>query len=68
LNPPPPELLPTLIHRSDDTVEAIVVRLETYKSTIAGIEHLFQKQMVTLDGNRNKKVVFEEIKQSIETI
>ena len=36
-NPPPPEIIDRLVHRSDDTAEAMVKRIAMYHNNIAAI-------------------------------
>jgi adenylate kinase len=36
-NPPPPDILPRLVHRKDDTIEAVQTRIQKYHSETAPI-------------------------------
>lgn len=68
-NPPPSndaELLKRLEQRKDDTREAMVSRLATYQRNISDILSFYTLITNKVDGNRDKKVVFEDVKSAID--
>ena len=62
---PPPEddqeLLDRLVHRSDDTEEKVVVRIENYKRNLDSIVDKYADKMIRINGNTNPKEVWESI-------
>jgi len=67
-NPPPKDdekLCKRLVHRSDDTEEKMKVRIEGYHRNINNVVGQYDKIMVSVDGNRNKKDVFSDIVKSV---
>lgn len=56
-----------LTQRKDDTVEQLTVRMEEYKNSTKPVIDYFEKLGVVkhIDAARDRKVVFEEIKESL---
>ncbi|CAM9401443.1 unnamed protein product, partial [Choristocarpus tenellus] len=50
-SPPPPEVAPRVIQRSDDTAEKAMVRLEGYHSNIEAIKGCYSDIMCALNGS-----------------
>ena len=61
------EILNRLVQRSDDTEEMVKPRLEAFHANVAAVEECYTDIMVKLDGNRDPKVVSEEIIDAIES-
>jgi adenylate kinase len=61
------EVLERLEHRSDDTEEKVVVRLEQFHSNVAAVKGSYEEIMVAVDGNRSPSVVSEEVMDSIKS-
>lgn len=55
------EIRARLVTRSDDTKEKVKSRLETYKKNAEAISLAYLDIQRTVDGNRIKEVVFEEV-------
>ncbi len=69
-SPPPAddeELLNRLEHRSDDTEEKVVVRLEQFHSNVAAVKGSYEDIMIAIDGNRSPADVSAEITESIKS-
>lgn len=68
---PPPEdnteLIDRLEHRSDDTEEKVVVRLEQFHSNVAAVKGSYEDIMVAIDGNRSPSDVSGEVMDSIKS-
>jgi adenylate kinase len=61
-NPPPSEeISQRLIHRTDDTLQAIVVRLENFHSNIDSVRSHFTDTLVVIDGKRKPKEVWADV-------
>jgi adenylate kinase len=60
-SPPPfdnPALLKRLVHRSDDTEEKAVSRIQTYKKNLDSIIEKYSSKMIRIDGNKVPKEVW----------
>mmetsp|Transcript_3166 Transcript_3166/g.7619 ORF Transcript_3166/g.7619 Transcript_3166/m.7619 type:complete len:295 (+) Transcript_3166:1351-2235(+) len=67
-SPPPADdeaLIARLEHRSDDTEEKVVVRLEQFHTNVAAVKGSYEDIMVSIDGNRAPADVSEDISESI---
>ncbi|VEU43751.1 unnamed protein product [Pseudo-nitzschia multistriata] len=67
-SPPPAddeELIARLEHRSDDTEEKVVVRLEQFHTNVAAVKGSYEDIMVSIDGNRAPADVSKDITESI---
>lgn len=62
-NPPPPEIVGRLVHRKDDTVEAVTVRTEKYHSETAPIIPFYIDKGILkrVDGVGNPDLITERI-------
>ena len=60
------EIVNRLEHRSDDTEEKVVVRLEQFHSNVAAVKGSYEDIMISLDGNRAPADVSEDIMASIK--
>lgn len=68
-SPPPAddeELIARLEHRSDDTEEKVVVRLEQFHTNVAAVKGSYEDIMVAIDGNRAPADVSKDISESIK--
>jgi adenylate kinase len=63
-NPPPSGI--HVVHRSDDTPEAIAVRLKMYHRNLQEVLACYETGLVQIDGNRQKEDIFAEIEQQID--
>jgi adenylate kinase len=59
-----------LIQRSDDRGETVAKRLEVYQEQTNPLLAYYSEQKILheIDGNRNSKLVFADIKQSLESL
>jgi len=60
-------LIDRLVHRSDDTKEKVVVRLEQFYSNVAAVKGSYEDIMVAIDGNRSPSEVSAEVMDSIKS-
>eukprot|EP01006_Ploeotia_vitrea_P046339 TRINITY_DN67017_c6_g2_i1.p2 TRINITY_DN67017_c6_g2~~TRINITY_DN67017_c6_g2_i1.p2 ORF type:complete len:227 (-),score=133.93 TRINITY_DN67017_c6_g2_i1:29-688(-) len=66
-NPPPSEEVANrLTQRSDDTEEAIKVRIAAFKRNCDAILGCYTDILTKLDGNRDKKEVFADVCKAID--
>ena len=68
-SPPPAddeELLARLQHRSDDTEEKVVVRLEQFHANVAAVKGSYEDIMISIDGNRAPADVSADILESVK--
>jgi F-type H+-transporting ATPase subunit beta len=68
-SPPPAddeELVDRLEHRSDDTEEKVVVRLEQFHANVAAVKGSYEEIMVSIDGNRSPADVSADIMKSVK--
>jgi len=61
------ELINRLDHRSDDTEEKVVVRLEQFHANVAAVKGSYEDIMISVDGNRAPAVVSEEILEAVKS-
>jgi len=69
-SPPPAddeELVNRLEHRSDDTEEKVVVRLEQFHANVAAVKGSYEDIMISIDGNRAPADVSTDILESIRS-
>lgn len=69
-SPPPAddeELINRLDHRSDDTEEKVVVRLEQFHANVAAVKGSYEDIMISIDGNRAPADVSTDILESIRS-
>lgn len=67
-NPPPEDIVDRLIQRSDDTEEKIKVRLEFYHENLDGILKQFESDILRVDGNQDKELVWEAIRANLDSV
>jgi adenylate kinase len=68
-SPPPAddeELINRLQHRSDDTEEKVVVRLEQFHANVAAVKGSYEDIMISIDGNRAPADVSAEILEKVK--
>eukprot|EP00535_Pseudo-nitzschia_heimii_P001447 CAMPEP_0197184084 /NCGR_PEP_ID=MMETSP1423-20130617/9130_1 /TAXON_ID=476441 /ORGANISM="Pseudo-nitzschia heimii, Strain UNC1101" /LENGTH=296 /DNA_ID=CAMNT_0042634807 /DNA_START=70 /DNA_END=960 /DNA_ORIENTATION=- len=68
-SPPPAddeELIARLQHRSDDTEEKVVVRLEQFHANVAAVKGSYEDIMISVDGNRAPADVSADIMESVK--
>jgi len=68
-SPPPAddeELVNRLEHRSDDTEEKVVIRLEQFHANVAAVKGSYEEIMVSIDGNRSPADVSADIMKSVK--
>lgn len=64
-SPPPsdqPEILNRLVHRSDDTEEKVVVRIQNYKNNLDSIIDKYTDRIIRLNGNRAPQLIWSELR------
>ncbi|KAG1667411.1 hypothetical protein FOA52_004828 [Chlamydomonas sp. UWO 241] len=66
--PPPAEVVPRLVQRSDDTEEKCVVRLQTYHSHVDAVIGYYKNVLVEVDGNRSMDTVFSNITTVLDSV
>lgn len=69
-SPPPAddeELIARLEHRSDDTEEKVVVRLEQFHANVAAVKGSYEDIMISIDGNRAPADVSADILESVKS-
>jgi adenylate kinase len=64
--PPTEEIALRLTQRSDDTEEAIMVRVQNFHANVLAIIDAYQNQLVSVDGTRAPSVVWSELNTRIE--
>ena len=64
--PPPAEIVPRLVHRSDDTEEMVRNRLETYHKHVDAVVSYYKDVMVEIPGDESMEEVFGSIERAIE--
>ncbi|KAL4439685.1 hypothetical protein ABPG75_002686 [Micractinium tetrahymenae] len=64
--PPPPEIVPRLVQRSDDTEEKARNRLRTYHANVDAVIGYYKDQLVEIDGTQSMDAVFESIQVAID--
>jgi adenylate kinase len=62
-NPPPddPEIQARLLHRTDDTEEAMTKRIETYESIVTDVIGNYMDILAKINGEQDKDLITEEI-------
>jgi adenylate kinase family enzyme len=66
--PPPPEIIPRLVQRSDDTEEKCKARLETYHKHVEAVVGYYQHVLKEVQGDRSMDEVFGEIEDALNEI
>ena len=64
--PPPPEVVPRLVQRSDDTEEKVKTRLETHFKNVDAVIGYYRDALVEVDGNRGMDAVFSDIGKALD--
>jgi len=64
-NPPPPEAIDRLVHRSDDTAEAMVKRIAMYHNNIAAILTFYLSKCRKINGVRKPSEIRDEVRRFI---
>lgn len=67
-NPPPAEIVSRLTHRSDDTEDKAVTRLNQHKANEKAVTDAYASQLVRLNGNRSKDVVGADIMRILKAL
>lgn len=65
--PPPAEIVPRLVQRSDDTEEKVRNRLETYHKHVDAVVGYYKDALVEIDGNRGMDEVWASVAEAIES-
>ena len=65
-SPPPADLLPRLTVRSDDTEEKARNRLAVHARNVDAVRGMYGSTLIDVDGNRDKRVVFDELASKIK--
>ena len=62
-NPPPPEIVPRLVHRKDDTIEAVQTRIQKYHSETAPIIPFYRAKGILrqVDGVGDPDLITQRI-------
>jgi len=60
------ELTARLQHRSDDTEEKVVVRLEQFHANVAAVKGSYEDVMISIDGNRAPADVSADILEAVK--
>lgn len=66
--PPPPEVVPRLQQRSDDTEEKARNRLAVHARNVDAVRGMYQSTLKVIDGNRDKQAVFGEIQAAVAAL
>ncbi|GAB4813819.1 hypothetical protein N2152v2_000865 [Parachlorella kessleri] len=64
--PPPADVLPRLIQRSDDTEDKVRNRLRTYHANVDAVVGYYKDCLVEINGNETMDHVFAAIESAIE--
>ncbi|KFM24831.1 Adenylate kinase, chloroplastic [Auxenochlorella protothecoides] len=64
--PPPTEVAPRLVQRSDDTEEAVRTRLATYHANLDAVLGFYPDQIVQIDGARSMPEVYADIRAALD--
>jgi adenylate kinase len=59
------EILARLVHRSDDTEEAVKVRLEQFHANVDAVKDSYTDISVTIDGSQAPDIVSTEVIKAI---
>ncbi len=65
-NPPPADVAERCVQRSDDTEQKAMVRLDAFKTHAAAVQQRYAAQLAPIDGDRDKDVVFADVKKEIQ--
>jgi adenylate kinase len=60
-NPPPKEVVPRLVHRSDDTAEAMGKRIAMYKDNVNSVVGNYEGIMRRFNGSKDKSAIFADV-------
>jgi adenylate kinase len=62
-NPPPPDILPRLVHRKDDTIEAVQTRIQKYHSETAPIIPFYRAKGILrqVDGVGDPDIITQRV-------
>lgn len=66
--PPPQEVLPRLVHRTDDVESSVYVRLETYSRHISTILPFFRSCLCKVDGNKGAEEVAQYVARDLDSM
>lgn len=66
-SPPPPDIADRLQHRSDDTKEKVVVRLEQFHANVNAVKDSYTDISTIIDGNQSPDIVSDQIMVAIES-
>jgi len=66
--PPPPEIVPRLQQRSDDTEEKARNRLAVHERNVDAVRGMYANTVSVIDGNRDKQAVFADIQKAIAAL
>lgn len=61
-SPPPQDVIPRLVHRSDDTLENCQARIEAYKNNLDSVIDKYRDMMIQIDGNRSPSLIWEDLR------
>jgi adenylate kinase len=61
-SPPPEDVLPRLIHRSDDTEDKVKVRIQNYNNNLDSIIDKYAAKVIRIDGNRSPSLIWKEMR------
>lgn len=65
-NPPPADIADRVVQRADDTEEKARVRLGMFHENAQSVEDSYATTLVRIDGNRQKGIVFEDVRAAID--
>ena len=65
---PPPEVVPRLTQRSDDTEDKCRNRLAVHAKNVNSVRDMYLPVLREIDGNRDKRVVFDEISAILSSL
>ena len=63
-----PEIAARLVQRSDDTEEAIMVRVKNFHDNVASIIDAYQPQLLKVDGTSKPDEVWAHLKLTLDTV
>lgn len=66
-SPPPTDVMDRLIHRSDDTAEKAMVRLQQFHTNVNAIKDSYQHISTIIDGSQSPITVSQQIMNAIES-
>lgn len=66
--PETPEIAARLQQRADDTEEKVKVRLQGFHQNLSPILAFYTNQLIRVDGNQDKKVIFGRIKDRLDMV